>query len=77
MLSKLLRRFKWSIPLTAPIEEDRLETVAREITDSRRPAFFGLALMGVAVMAFLLWAFLLQLVGPYKYKSSSDDTLMP
>lgn len=58
MLSKLLRRFKWSIPLTAPIEEDRLETVAREITDSRRPAFFGLALMGVAVMAFLLWAFL-------------------
>ena len=58
MMSKFIERLKARIPLTAPIEDDKLQNIAAGITDSRRPISIGIALIVLGLAAFFLWAFL-------------------
>ena len=58
MLSKLFERAKNALPEGAPIAESELNKATKGITDTRRPVVIGLTLLGVGVLAFVLWAFL-------------------
>ena len=58
MLSKLIERAKGALPEETPITEDQLKKAGEGITDTRRPVSIGLAILGIGLIVFLLWAFL-------------------
>lgn len=45
------------VPAIAPIDESQLKKAAEGITDTSRPVFIGLILLGVCLLAFTAWAF--------------------
>ena len=58
MLSKLIERAQGALSEETPITEDQLKKAGEGITDTRRPISIGLAILGVGLIVFLLWAFL-------------------
>ena len=58
MLSKLIERAQGALSEETPITEDQLKKAGEGITDTRRPVSIGLAILGIGLIVFLLWAFL-------------------